>query len=760
MTTTPLPPSSTQRETTLSEGPTIAGPGDRQAPACTVLRFGTCEIDSHRHELRVAGRVVALQPRVFALLDFLARNPGRAIPKAELLQAVWGTLHVTDAVLATAVRKLRQAVGDTRDDMPIVTTLRGVGYRFDAQTLLGSSAEASGTIAVLRIANATGDPAFDWVEHGLAILLHEKLERSGRLRPAALMSSLGWYPQPGRTVELERACRALGTESAVAGRLERAPQGLRLCAHWGNSDASSTAWQADDNSEAALVEQLAAALLDRPVAMPAPQQAFWEGQLARSFDLERRGMAEQALSLLQTSLQHLPPSLRTTLLHARLLRQRMALQQAEQVLQAARTAEVTPDQAALRPLLLTEQAELELLRSNPAAARRASDEALALIIDGRTAADTLSTVLATASRIDYVRGEYHSSALKALRAKAAAEAMPDPAARVAATIAYSRAVYMEGSVQLAMDALRDAAAIAHASELASLEADVYLQLGFEQSSRWQHAQAAECARRAAALASAHGDRATWHRAQVREMIALAESGRVVEASSLVDRHFGTGADWHTSITRSNEQMIRWTLDWRCGRADAAIQRLEEGLAAAAPAAADRRRRISYRLMICLLACGRVDRAQAVFDAHGEVGYLTRTAHLEAAFAIAHGKRAQAASGLRRVWLTGDPQDAETWHAIESLAWLLLEDQDVDSTPALARELARLSREQASVPLVLHLHDLRHGSRAWDAAHWKALVSTNHGLVHRHSWLLDEAACRSWLNGRGPKLGALLTDACY
>ncbi len=743
----------------------VASPGE------ALIRFGDCTIDAQRREFRASGRVVALQPLVYKLLHFLASNPGRAIPKGDLLLAVWGTLHVTDAVLATAIRKLRRAVGDTDLDTSVIATVRGFGYRFDAQVqsldddqvgarVSGESGKSGGRLAVLRFVNATGNANLDWFERGLAILLHDKLEQSGKLRLVALESSLGWMPPAAGAIELEAACRSLGSDWALSCRLEHIDHGLRLRAHWGAREATATVWHADGQHEAALVEQLAAALLERPAAAPSSQHDFWEGQIAFVSELEQRGQSEQALQVLQACLQHLQPSPRTTLLHARLLRQRMALNSAREVLQAACAGSVAPGLVVLRPWLLSELAEVELLDGHVASAQRACDDALDLIVDGGGAADALSDVLSTASRIDFVRGEYHSSAQKALRAKAAAESAHNSAANVTAAIAYSRAVYMEGSPRLALDALQDAAELARVSGLAGLEADVYLQLAFQQSSRWRHSQAIDYARRSAVLASAQGNRATWHRAQVREMIALAEVGRVGDAAALADRHFDGSIGWHSTAIRDNQRMIRWTLDWRSGRSDAAIALLEQVLAETPTVEVGRRRIASYRLMICLLATGQLERAKQIFDLYGQVGYLTRTGHLRAAFAMASGDRDEAAHLLRGAWLTGPLHDAETWHAVESLAWMALEDRASTLAPALARDLSELSSEQASIALVLYLSELRFGTQSWDLPRWQMLVRANHGLVHRHGWLLEEPACLAWLRGEGPKLGVLFTDACY
>jgi len=50
--------------------------------------FGSYEIDEKTREVRAGGRVLSLQPRVFDLLQYLARNRDRVVPKDELLDSV------------------------------------------------------------------------------------------------------------------------------------------------------------------------------------------------------------------------------------------------------------------------------------------------------------------------------------------------------------------------------------------------------------------------------------------------------------------------------------------------------------------------------------------------------------------------------------------------------------------------------------------------------------------------------------------------
>jgi DNA-binding winged helix-turn-helix (wHTH) protein len=59
--------------------------------------FDEFELDAARRELRVQGKVRALQPQVFDLLLYLVENRERVVPKHELLEALWPETTVTES---------------------------------------------------------------------------------------------------------------------------------------------------------------------------------------------------------------------------------------------------------------------------------------------------------------------------------------------------------------------------------------------------------------------------------------------------------------------------------------------------------------------------------------------------------------------------------------------------------------------------------------------------------------------------------------
>jgi DNA-binding winged helix-turn-helix (wHTH) protein/Flp pilus assembly protein TadD len=101
-------------------------------PSSGRLRFGDYEVDVGSHELLHAGRRVRLQEKSFLVLQALLESPGRVVTREELAAALWPKEHFVDAEhgLNTAVRRLREALGDSADDARFIETLPKRGYRF------------------------------------------------------------------------------------------------------------------------------------------------------------------------------------------------------------------------------------------------------------------------------------------------------------------------------------------------------------------------------------------------------------------------------------------------------------------------------------------------------------------------------------------------------------------------------------------------------------------------------------------------------
>lgn len=97
-----------------------------------IVRFDVFEVDLRAAELYKSGRKVKLQVQPLHILAMLLERPGEVLSREELRQRLWpaDTFVDFDHSLNTAVKKLRQALGDDKKKPRFVETLPKRGYRF------------------------------------------------------------------------------------------------------------------------------------------------------------------------------------------------------------------------------------------------------------------------------------------------------------------------------------------------------------------------------------------------------------------------------------------------------------------------------------------------------------------------------------------------------------------------------------------------------------------------------------------------------
>ena len=88
------------------------------------------QIDLVNERLCRGEEVLALPPKVFAVLRYLNDHPNRLVIKQELLDAVWPEIVVTEAVLKNCILKLREVLGDEAKSPHYIETVHRRGYRF------------------------------------------------------------------------------------------------------------------------------------------------------------------------------------------------------------------------------------------------------------------------------------------------------------------------------------------------------------------------------------------------------------------------------------------------------------------------------------------------------------------------------------------------------------------------------------------------------------------------------------------------------
>jgi adenylate cyclase len=254
------------------------------------LRIGEWELYPRRNVLARGADEVRMEPKVVEVLAYLAYRPGEVISRDELLQALWPGVVVGDETLTQAVNKLRRALGDDVHAPRFIETVAKRGYRLIAPvqviadpsgtvqlspnhapraawlrwTAIGavgaviafavlaglrwpvSSNEPPGAaedslpiVAVLPLANQTGDPARDYFYDGVTEDIIGALGRFSGLRVISRSS----VEQHKDTATSARAVRdALGARYIVTGRALESDGKLRVHVELSDAERGVVLW--------------------------------------------------------------------------------------------------------------------------------------------------------------------------------------------------------------------------------------------------------------------------------------------------------------------------------------------------------------------------------------------------------------------------------------------------------------------------------------------------------------------------------------
>ena len=105
----------------------------RGKPRETKLRVADLEVDTIRRKVTRAGRAVDLKPKEYALLEFLVHNCDRPVTRSHIIEHVWD-IHFDSIsnVVEVHINSLRNKI-DRDFGLPLIHTVRGVGYMLTAE---------------------------------------------------------------------------------------------------------------------------------------------------------------------------------------------------------------------------------------------------------------------------------------------------------------------------------------------------------------------------------------------------------------------------------------------------------------------------------------------------------------------------------------------------------------------------------------------------------------------------------------------------
>lgn len=241
-----------------------------------LLKFGALEVDTLEGRVRLEGENRPLKPRAFAFLAYLLENRGRVVTKQELQDNVWRGSLATDSALATALRDVRHALGETGQRDGSLRTIHGRGYRFVATSqehtpgsaVLPASAmgvELHRTVAVLPLEALSNDSDVHEVGDSLA---DELIHQLSRYRDARVLARQSSFEVRGRGLTVQEIGERLGARYLVEGSVRPMASTLRVTIQLIDARAQIHVWTESyelnpDNlveDEAALVSSAAASI--------------------------------------------------------------------------------------------------------------------------------------------------------------------------------------------------------------------------------------------------------------------------------------------------------------------------------------------------------------------------------------------------------------------------------------------------------------------------------------------------------------------
>ncbi|HXC07855.1 MAG TPA: winged helix-turn-helix domain-containing protein [Steroidobacteraceae bacterium] len=282
------------------------------SPLSGIYQFGVFQLDLNAGELHKAGVKVKLQDQPFRVLAVLVEHAGQVVTRDELRQKVWpSNVYVDfDQGLNNAIKKVREALGDSADSPRLIETVARHGYRFifpvsavpaallQPRFSLGSrafrNAIAIGLTAVLLAAfgywvwhqaakrtarspdrvvlavlpfdNLSGDPNQEFLSDGLT---EEMIAQLGKLNPDQLTviarGSVAKYK--GSTLSVNQIGRELHTDYLVEGSVRRVPDRVRITVHLiqvsDQTDRWAESYDRDVKDILALQDSVARTIADR-----------------------------------------------------------------------------------------------------------------------------------------------------------------------------------------------------------------------------------------------------------------------------------------------------------------------------------------------------------------------------------------------------------------------------------------------------------------------------------------------------------------
>jgi TolB-like protein/Flp pilus assembly protein TadD len=224
---------------------------DSYSSAACLFRFDSFELDRRVLELRQNGIKIKLEGQPLRILALLVERPGELVAREELRKELWpgNTIVDFEHSINAAMKRLREALGDSAEAPRFIETLPRRGYRFlqpvNAAAALSSRLsamnaanarrrfvgieddEARIALAVLPLKNLSGDAGQEYYGDGISEALITELGKIARFRLLSFQSVSRYRQTPKPLPEI---AQELGVEALLEGSVVRSGDRVRITA--------------------------------------------------------------------------------------------------------------------------------------------------------------------------------------------------------------------------------------------------------------------------------------------------------------------------------------------------------------------------------------------------------------------------------------------------------------------------------------------------------------------------------------------------
>ncbi|MEJ0078046.1 MAG: winged helix-turn-helix domain-containing protein [Alphaproteobacteria bacterium] len=218
------------------------------------FQFEDFVLDVDRRELRRAGDLIAVEPQVFDLIDYLVSHRDKVVTRDDLLDAIWNGRVVSESTLSSRINAARRALNDTGEEQRLIRTVARKGLRFvgAVEVAGGKSASAAAdtapsglqlpdrpAIAVLPFTNLSGEPEQEYFSDGIS---EDIITALSKLRWFFVIARNSSFIYKGKAVHMRQIAEELGVRYVVEGSVRKEGDRIRITAQLNDVATGSHVW--------------------------------------------------------------------------------------------------------------------------------------------------------------------------------------------------------------------------------------------------------------------------------------------------------------------------------------------------------------------------------------------------------------------------------------------------------------------------------------------------------------------------------------